>query len=263
MTTENKIKTSLVVMFAISVLLMVFATVGCGGGSMKPVSVTQSAVAITASQVFSTSMIGQTWTFVNGYGDHTFIAIEAAPFCVFGVCDGKSVTAHITKDNIRAWFDPGKAAELWFFLHLDSDGAWRSPGWEMIEDGVQKSGNFGLLAGWTGAPYTIIPASSTAAVVNTAYQGTVQDGLTVNLPTVVLSTWVSTWTTLAGTETITTPLTGTVTALKSKQCEGGISGACNFIVEDWAFCPGVGLCAINPTFGLNGPLDPKLALVRQ
>ncbi len=245
-------------------LLLSLSLNACGGitpPSDNPIPRTIPIQTITASQVFNTSMIGLTWTLVNGYGDHTFIAVETAPFCVFGVCDGKFITLHLTKDNPRAWFDPGVSAELWFFLHLDSDGAWRSPGWEEIENGIKHSVNISLLAGWIGTPYTIIPASSTTAAINTAYQGNVQDGLTVNPPTVPISTWVSTWTTFAGTESITTPLTGTMNALKSKQCEGGTSGACDFIVELWYFCPNVGICAITPVYGLNGLLDPKLAMV--
>jgi hypothetical protein len=236
---------------------------GCGGGSMAtPPVASQTPESITAAQVFNASMIGQTWTFVNGYGDHTFIAIESAPFCVFGVCDGKSATMHFTKDNARAYLCPGVQCELWFYLHLDSDNAWRSLGWEMIQDGVYTSSSISLLAGWTAAPYTIIPASSDSPAINTAYLGTRQDGLTTNSAVNVLLTWTAAWTTFSIVEDVTTPLTGKVRALRSKQCEGGTPGACDFIVELWYFCPNVGLCAITPSAGLNGALDPKLAIVR-
>jgi hypothetical protein len=56
---------------------------------------------------------------------------------------------------------------------------------------------------------------------------------------------------------------GSVQSLVSTQSEGGTSGACDFIVEKWYACPGIGLCAITPSFALNvGPVDPKLAIVR-
>jgi len=249
----------------IVILLMTLAIVGCGGKTTNPVTPIIDNVKdsiITAIQVFNSTMIGQTWTFVNGYGDHTFIAIEAAPFCVFNICDGKTITMHFTKDNIRAYWDPGHDSVLWFYLHLDSDGAYRAIGWEMIQDGVSTSSNVTLLTGWTGAPYTIVPASSNAPAINTAYLGSLQNGLTTNPTMNPVSTWTSTWTTYTGVENVTTPLTGTVSSLLSKQCEGGTSGGCDLVVEYWHFCPNIGLCAINPIGGLTGPVDPKIAIFR-
>jgi hypothetical protein len=77
-----------------SIVLMLMVIAGCSGNSAAPVP---APVTITAGQVFNAAMIGQTWTFQNGYGDVSTIDIQAAAFCEAGICDGKSVVMHFAK----------------------------------------------------------------------------------------------------------------------------------------------------------------------
>jgi hypothetical protein len=238
---------------------------GCGGGSLSPTHTAASPAdqSITAALVFNSSMIGQTWTFEDAYGDQTFIQIQAAPFCAFGICDGKSVVWVFTKTADRAYWDPGFASELWFYLHPEADGSWACIGFEWVENGSQKSAAITTLPGWNGKPYTIIPASSSAQDANTAYRADWQYGLSDSPIVTPDGSWVSTWTTYNRAESFTTPLTGSNQSLVSKQCEGGTSGGCDLVVETWHFCPGVGLCGISPASDTKGlPVDPKLAIVR-
>jgi hypothetical protein len=249
-----------------SVLLLSISLAACGGITPpqdNPTPRSIPATAITAAQVFNVSMIGQTWTFENGYGDQTFIQVQSAPFCAFGICDGKSVVWVFTKSNDRAYWDPGFASELWFYLHLEADGSWACIGFEWTENGTPKSASISLLPGWSGKPYTIVPSSSTAVAVNTAYRADWQTGLTDSAAVTPDGSWVSTWTTYSSAESFSSPLTGSVRTLVSKQCEGGNSGSCDLVVETWHFCPGVGLCGVTPASDAKGAVvHPKLTMVR-
>jgi hypothetical protein len=96
-------------------ILCVTIIAACGGSSALPQP--KPAVSLSAAQVFSTSMVGQTWTFRNGYGDTTTIEVQPgeAP---------NSVIWHYIKDNARAYWTPGAdGAELWFELDLDPANA--------------------------------------------------------------------------------------------------------------------------------------------
>jgi len=65
-------------------LLLALLLVGCGGitppidGGIqpRPTPVPIPTPVSALNPYFNLSMIGQTWTFVNGHGDHTFIQVH-------------------------------------------------------------------------------------------------------------------------------------------------------------------------------------------
>lgn len=120
-------------------LLSLTIFLGCGGvtrpvdgevnppATPTPVTVATPAPTPTpaANVYFNSSMIGQTWTFINGYGDTTTIIIEV-PGSGSAVLPG-DVAWHYQKSNARAYWNPGDAdAELWFGLRQNADGSWSS-----------------------------------------------------------------------------------------------------------------------------------------
>lgn len=230
-------------------------------------SIAQSQV-VTADQVFNAGMINQVWTFQNAYGDQTTVVVLPAQLCEFGVCDEHSVTWFFSKDSPRPWWFPGTPfAELFLVLHQQPDTSWIALGFKWFDGTTQRSAAISTLPGWTGTPYTIIPASSDAPAVNTAYRANWNFGFEDITQIPYDGTWISTWTTYAFVEPTATPLTGMVNALIARKCDGGHSGQCDGAQELWHFCPGVGLCAVEPvtTFDANGNvvrLDPNLTLVR-
>src|SRR5436309_3324822 len=105
-------------LFFIPAILLLFA--GCGG-SMAPQPAQgsntpqQSANTITAADVFSPAMIGQTWTFTSDLGDNTFIKILSTPAnnSLFPDC----IIFQYTKNRARAYWEPGSGgAALQFIL---------------------------------------------------------------------------------------------------------------------------------------------------
>jgi hypothetical protein len=103
---------------AASVLLSLLLT-GCA------TSMTQNSVfplTMTASQVFTSSMVGETWTFQNSYGDITIIDIQAAPMTDY-VPTGCTVW-HFSKTVARAYWSPGTpSAENWQIVCPAADGS--------------------------------------------------------------------------------------------------------------------------------------------
>lgn len=136
-------------LFAISIFI------GCGGTAqvrmpqdnpLLPHSTpTPAPVTITASSVMDMSMIGQTWLFTNGYGDICTIAIESPgpvhrnnpdgsmldvtwtdPNQFVAGRGGNNLVMHETKNNARCWNGLLFDMEVWFPLHQNPDGSWRS-----------------------------------------------------------------------------------------------------------------------------------------
>ena len=91
-------------------------------------------------------MIGQTWTFRNGYGDINTFTIEAAaamsrmnadgtvtaitwtdPDGLAAGRGGNNLVMHMTKTaKCSYWMLCVPQAEIWFLLHQNADGSWRS-----------------------------------------------------------------------------------------------------------------------------------------
>jgi hypothetical protein len=253
-----------------SIVLMLMVIAGCSGNSAAPVP---APVTITAGQVFNASMIGQTWTFQNGYGDVSTIDIQAAAFCEAGICDGKSVVMHFAKTVCRSYWQPGVCgAELWFVIHLEADGSYRAIASKVkFPQGCPYSlcvpstaptlttQNPQLIAGMP-LPYTVIPAKGMegqSATVKTAYTSFWQigaltdDAVTPNFPVTQVP-----WSTTSRVQQITTPVTGPVKALMSEQREG-------LVHEIWYAVPGVGFVEFSPLdFGDGKGLDPLLTMKR-
>ena len=251
-----------------TILALLVVIAGSGGDSPASAPVT-----ITAGQVFSASMIGQTWTFQNGFGDISTIDIQAAAFCEAGICDGKSVVMHFAKKVCRSYWQPGVCgAELWFVIHLEADGSYRA-----IASKVKfpQGCPYSLCVPFTAPtlttqnpqpiagmplPYTVIPAMGTegqSTTVKTAYTSFWQtgvltdDAVTPNFPVTRVP-----WSTTSGVQQVTTPMTGTVKALVSEQREG-------LVHEIWYAVPGVGFVEFAALdFGNGKGLNPLLTMKR-
>jgi hypothetical protein len=251
-----------------TILALLVVIAGSGGDSPASAPVT-----ITAGQVFSASMIGQTWTFQNGFGDISTIDIQAAAFCEAGICDGKSVVMHFAKTVCRSYWQPGVCgAELWFVIHLEADGSYRAIASKVkFPQGCPYSlcvpstaptlttQNPQPIAGMP-LPYTVIPALGTegqSATVKTAYTSFWQtgvltdDAVTPNFPVTRVP-----WSTTSGVQQVTTPMTGTVKALVSEQREG-------LVHEIWYAVPGIGFVEFAALdFGNGKGLNPLLTMKR-
>lgn len=248
----------------ISTILLFAATLlGCGGSNSPNPTQTQT---ITASQVFSTQMIGQTWSFQNSYGDITTIDIQAAPVTDY-VPQGCTVW-HFAKTTIRAYWSPGTPnAENWQIVCPAADGSWYSignlvgfpsgcsycagPFFETQDVQPTEPGKL---------PYIMVPASATSrqtATVSTNYANYIITGSTtaaLTYDSVVTaqnrSPFFPTvpWTTNATIEQIITPLYSGP-ALANDQHEGIVN-------ERWFFAPGLGLVEIQPVHG-GSDTDPE------
>jgi len=230
------------------------------------------AITLTAAQVFDRSMIGQTWVFENGYGEHTTIEVQAAPACVAGVC-GENAVFHYTKDACRAYWQLGNCgAALWFTLHHEADGSWRSLSSKIIFPGgcpydlciphparVVLTQNALPIPG-KPLPYTIIPASGSTAehvAIRTEYKSHWQRGVLTDEPVKPdYPVRRVKWSTTTWVEAVTTPLTGKdpVNCLVSHQVEDKVE-------EHWCFAPGLGLVSVVSVRAYK-PLDPLLAMKR-
>lgn len=247
---------------AVSIVLLAAASlIGCGGESQS----TQPR-SMLAAQVFSSSMIGQTWTFQNAYGDTTTIDIQAAP--VTDYIPAGCTVWHFAKNNARAYWSPGvPSAENSQIVCPAPDGSWYSignlisfpsgcsycsgPFFETQDVQPTEAGKF---------PYIMVPASATEGIrisVSTNYANYILTGdttadLTYNSivapqnrsPFFPLVPWV----TNATIAQVSTPLY-TGIAMVNDQHEGEVN-------ERWKFAPGLGLVEIQPVHG-GSDTDPE------
>lgn len=260
--------------------LLCVLLVGCGG-SVKPHSSSLALTTIKSADVFNTGMIGQTWTFHNGYGDTTTISIEPAPAVAAGF-GGNNVVFHFRKDNARAYWNPGTPdAELWFVLHQQADTSWTStaslisfpkscifcknpPNWTSLTANVRPIDGMPM-------PYGIIPAaakSDTKTMIDTMYDlhMAFNDAepdfadITLTQPTVAQVPWRNNF----YIEYEFLPIySGPVIA--SEQWEGPcfpvMQAGCAH--EIWYFAPGIGLVEIAPiNLGAGDNADPQLTMYR-
>lgn len=232
-------------------------------------------VQVPSSNVFSTSMIGQTWYYADAVGHRLKIIIESAP-CAFGICDSNIVVWHYKKPpgSCEGYWNPRTRAqcavavaldELWFVLHLDRDGAWRCIGFNYVDYlGIKWKVQI-LTPPGKAAPYTIIPASPDSIGVATSYNAVVQQNMPgdsttdFSVPPGAFN-FESPWLTEAGSAQYTSNYVGTVTTLTSRQHEGCTDELATFV-------PSVGLVNIAQVFGVgdNGACiakDPSLVMVR-
>jgi len=259
--------------------LLSLLLVGCGG-SVSPRPSSTASVTITSADVFNTGMIGQVWTFHNGYGDATTISIEQPPANASGF-GGNNVVFHYRKDNVRAYWNPGVPdAELWFVLHQQADTSWTStaslisfpdscgfcndpPNWTSLTTNTRPVDGKPI-------PYAIIPASASkdAITIDTAYDlhmvfnGAEPDfsDITVTQPSVGQVPWRNSF----YIEYVSVPAY-TGPAMVSEQWEG----ACFPVVEPgcahekWYFAPGLGLVQVT-TLNIGGgdKTDPQITMYR-
>lgn len=247
---------------------------GCGGASMTMAPQASTAQSFTASQVFNTDMIGQTWTFQDAYGDTTMIDVEAAPDDAAGT-HGTHVILHFTKNADRAYWGPGIAqAEDHFMLLQMADGGWR---------GVADIPTFPLSCPWCAGhmaqtinmhsvpgqpdPYQIIPASATTAKVTkipTAFDWwllwdvNTMDDVSGNPSATDMGS--RTWESDFSVEQVNTPAYSGP-AVVSHQFEGTCGAQwCN--EEKWYFAPKMGLVEIQPLGVVPSPSDPNITIKR-
>jgi hypothetical protein len=118
---------------------------------------------ITAADVFSLNMVGQTWVFRNSLGDTTTIDVQPSPYANCAVL-------FITKSISRAYWSPGSGgAKVQFEICQQSDGGWYSS--RSIMSGDTDAGghsapwkstsNVGLVPSMPQA-YQIIPPSGSS-----------------------------------------------------------------------------------------------------
>jgi hypothetical protein len=210
---------------------------------------------------FNSSMIGQTWTFVNGYGDITTIAIET-PGSGSAVHLGDVAWHYLPKGNCRAYWNPGDCnAELWFGLRENSDSSWSSfhqlvicslclPGHaEGTTDIVAQPGG-----------YLIVPAGP-GVNTNSGYQPywqldvlTWQSGINSNVPGTIP------WRTASYMEDVVTPIYSGP-ALVSEQSEN-CPDAC--VHEKWYFAKNIGLVKVEQlaSGSVTDNADPNVYMSR-
>lgn len=253
--------------------------VGCDGGPTP----NPTPGIITAAQVFTAAMVGQTWTFKNAYGDTTLIRIEHAPAEGAAGFTGNNVVFHYTKSNTRAYWNPGTPkAELWFVLHEQPDGSWSStaslinfpqscgfctdpPNWKTLTANVRPVSGMPI-------PYSIIPASArrVKVLVDTAYQlymlfnGPEPDFSEVPLVQSAGNASGTPWRNSFYVEDVATPVYSGP-AMVSEQWEGPcfptmLPGCAH---EKWYFASGLGLVKVIPlNIGAGDNADPKLTMLR-
>lgn len=259
-------------------LLVVF--VGCGGKT-SPIA-HLAPTTLTAAQVFTTSMIGQTWTFQNGYGDTSIVSVEPAPPNAAGFSGNNAVFHYHDKSAARAYWNPGTPnAELWFVLHEQPDGSWNStaslinfpqscafcsdpPNWKTLTSDIRQVPGQPM-------PYGIIPASATSGVtdtVDTSYQShTLFNGPQPDFSDVTLTQSANaaiSWRNNFYIENVSTPLYSGP-AIVSEQWEGPcfptMQPGCAH--EKWYFAPGLGMVKVIPlNIGAGDNADPNLTMIR-
>lgn len=260
--------------------LLSLLLVGCGGSiSQRPSSA--ALATITSADVFNTGMIGQTWTFHNGYGDATTISIESTPAVAAGFA-GNNVVFHYRKDNARAYWNPGTPdAELWFVLHQQADNSWTStaslihfpescvfcndpPNWTSLTANSRPIDGKPM-------PYAIIPASVTrgaTTTIDTAYDLHMAFNhaepdfadITLTQPSIAQVPWHNSF----YIEFVSLPVYAGPTMV-SEQWEGPcfpvMQPGCAH--EKWYFAPALGLVQVVPiSVGAADSADPQLTMYR-
>lgn len=249
--------------------LSVILVSGCGAPMQpKPISNPQT---FTAEQVFNTSMIGQTWTFQNGYGDITMVEVQSAPFDAAGT-HGTHIILHFVKTADRAYWGVNiPQAEDHFLMFQNPDGSWR---------GVADIPTLPQSCPWCSGhtletlnprpvpglplPYMIVPASITEGQVisnPTQYEmwqlwdiNTIDDIVNPPTPSEQGSDMGGVnWNTEFSIEDVSTPAY-TGLAVVSHQFEG-----CN--EEKWYFAPNIGLVEIIPIANCI-PFDVNIIIKR-
>jgi hypothetical protein len=255
------------------VLLLALLLVGCGGitppvtsdlqprPTPTPVPVTTPAPTPTPapSVYFNSSMIGQKWTFVNGYGDHTFIDVQAAP-----AGSQAQVVWHYTKDNCRAYWNPGDCTSvLWFGITENPDRSWSATQFLVTCDACIGSSTQGSATIKPTAPggYLVIPPPQAAFTTgNTGYVPCWQLDVLSWVPdncNIIGATPIS-WVTEGFMDNISTPAySGPV--LVAKQAEN-CPDTCT--IELWYFAPNLGLVQVVQLQSSNVVDDPSLAMQR-
>jgi len=260
--------------------LLSLLLVGCGG-NVSPRPSTPLSATITSADVFNTSMIGETWTFHNGYGDATTISIEPAPPVAAGFA-GNNVVFHYRKENARSYWNPGTPdAELWFVLHQQVDNSWTStasliifpescvfctdpPNWTSLTTNTRPIDGKPI-------PYAIIPASVTrgeTSTIDTMYElhmafNTKEpdfSDITLTQPPVSQVPWRNSF----YSEYVSVPAY-TGPAMVSEQWEGPcfpvMQPGCAH--EKWYFAPALGLVQVVPlNIGAGDNADPQLTMYR-
>lgn len=249
---------------AVSLLFAITIISGCGGASPNMTPKTAAPQSITAAQVFDASMIGQTWTLQNGFGDITTITIEVPP--AGNYLPANSVIFHYRKSSCNAYPAVGVCgAEYLFALSPEPDGSWRSlltafifpdapPAW--ANGSHLWTSDFQQVNGMP-APYTIVPANTDASKIPTSYDRWDDPG-TDTFDSIISGPAVERvrWETDSYEENVSTPLY-TGPALVSEQFES------TCIHEKWYFAPGFGLVKVIPfDNGSCTPSDPQLTMQR-
>jgi len=236
---------------------------GCGGPDAPR--------SLTAADVFSEDMVGQTWVFRSNLSDQTVISVEAPGASDF--LPAGCVVFHYTKNRARAYWQPAAGgAELRFVL-CPQDGAWFAVASLMRGDTTDatdpspwvSTANMQQIPGMARA-YLIIPASGTLAQptkLTTSYRNYNLQGIdTFNsiLGNPNTHTWDVTW----RTDSYVAPTCVTYrnwcgNALISEQwefCDTATWSQGNTCVhERWYFAPKFGLVRvdiINVGFGDGG-----------
>lgn len=250
-------------------LTLTLAMTGCGSHAQtqRPIASSVPAATITAAQVFDPQkQLNHTWTFVNGYGDTTWITVQpvTSDFMPTG-----TVNLVFQKNSCRAYWGAGICdALIHFALSPQPDGSWASMttlfdfpaqipayanGHRMItSDFMPVSGMF--------TPYTIIPASATDGKLESvstdydrydAYDAYTFNSIVYGQPSARVF-----WQTTSYIENVTTPVYSGP-ALVSEQFESSC------IHEKWYLAPDLGIVKIVPLDnGSCTPSDPNLAIVR-
>lgn len=231
-------------------------------------------ISITSAQVFSTAMIGQTWTFENSYGDTSTIDVEAAPMDAAGT-HGNHIILHFTKSADRAYWGLGiPQAEDHFLMLQLPDGGWRG-----VADIPTMPQSCPWCSGHTAQtinmhetpgsaePYQIIPGSASEGTITkipanfdwwVLWDVNTTDDITANPSATDMG--IRTWESDFSVEHVDTPLYSGP-AIVSHQIEGTCGQVpCN--EEKWYFAPGVGLVEIQPLGQVPTATDPNLTIKR-
>ena len=221
----------------ITILVLLSFLAGCGG-NRTPVP----ANTIPDNPFFNASMVGQAWTVVNGYGDHTVIQIQAAPVG----SDAQVVWHYMRKENCRSYWNPGDCdAELWFGITENADHSWSAT--QFLASCALCLGNSGQGSATIKVPtpggYLVIPPPQQAfRTGNTGYIPCWQLGMLSWVPfdCDIIGASPVPWVTNSYMDNISTPFySGPV--LVSEQFENCPADCTH---EKWYFAPNIGLVRI-------------------
>ena len=250
---------------------LVLLASGCGDPT-QTLAVPSPPSTLTASAVFSSRMLGQTWTFQSNLGDHTIIVVEAPGPSDF--LPANCISWHYTKDRARAYWQPAASgAEQDFVICPQNDGSWYAVAALFRGDTSSAHNPAPWIATQNIQPvagaargYLIIPALDgvdKVAQVMTTYHNFHLDGIeTFNsiLSNPATQTWDVTWRTDAYVkQTCVAYHNWCGNALISEQWEAcdtstwSIGSSC--VHERWYFAPAMGLVRVdvlNVGFGEGG-----------